>query len=240
MPQVHQLRLLVPEVAAAAQPGQFVHVRCGAGLDPLLRRPLSVHRYDRENGRVELLFARIGRGTALLAQARPGEILDVLGPLGRGFRVEARTRNILLVAGGLGIAPLVALADEAIRREMMVTMIAGSKSAAAVPPASLMSPEVEYVICTEDGSLGEKGLVTECVPHFAEWADQTFACGPREMLRALARLPSLPRKSVQVSLEEHMGCGLGACFGCVVRTKNGFQRVCRDGPVFDIEDVVWE
>lgn len=191
-------------------------------------------------GELDLLFASIGRGTSRLAASSPGESINLLGPLGRGFRVDPKARNLLLIAGGIGLAPLAALAAEAVRKDLTVTVLAGFRSAAASLPPWLLPPEVEYVVCTEDGSLGRRGLVTELTDEFLGWADQVFACGPGPMLSRLAYNPSLRRMSVQVSLEERMGCAVGACMGCTVRTKSGNKQVCRDGPVFELGDVLWE
>ncbi|MCL5960346.1 MAG: dihydroorotate dehydrogenase electron transfer subunit [Chloroflexi bacterium] len=267
VPGVRLLRLTAPEIARDAAAGQFVHVRAGLTTDPLLRRPISLHaigraarsqaptRADRDDGssrgpassrsrvregEIDILFAKVGRGTSLLADSRPGDSVNLLGPLGRGFRIDPKTRNVLLVAGGLGLAPLAALAAEAVGRDLIVTMLCGFKSQESTLPPDLLPPEVEYVVCTEDGSLGRKGLVTEFVGGFLEWADEIFACGPRAMLSALARNPLLRRIPVQASLEERMACGVGACFGCTIRTRSGLKQVCRDGPVFRIGDVEWE
>lgn len=266
LPDVFLLRLNAPEISEHAEPGQFVHISASTGTDPLLRRPVSLHRIGKRDfawptssvaartddidvaskefwrpndGEISLLFARLGKGTRLLANSRPGDSLSMIGPLGSGFKLEPKTRNVLLVAGGLGIAPLVALAEKAIDREMTVTLLAGSRNESNVLPASLLPPEVEYVVCTDDGSRGRRGVVTGIVPEFFDWADQVFACGPRPMIESLASLRLSPAKSVQVALEEHMACGVGACLGCVVQTKQGQQRVCRDGPVFRLGDLRW-
>ncbi|MCL4464615.1 MAG: dihydroorotate dehydrogenase electron transfer subunit [Chloroflexi bacterium] len=241
------LRLRAPALARAARAGQFVHVRCGDSHDPLLRRPISLHRVgvagaDRgglQPDEVALLLQVVGRGSAWLAQRRLGDELDVLGPLGRGFRPEPKAGHLLLVGGGLGVAPLVMLADEAVRAGLAVTLAMGTRTAAGVFPARLLPEEVEYAVATEDGSLGQKGLVTDLLPALLPWSDQVFACGPWPMLRALRRLLQLtPAKRAQVSLEERMGCGVGVCYGCVVETRHGRRRVCHDGPVFNLDDVV--
>lgn len=265
VPGIHLLRLTAPAIARDALPGQFVHVRCSPGTDPLLRRPISLRAIGRpvsaplkheseeasalaqasclprvQPGEIELLVARVGRGTGLLAALEPGKSLSVLGPLGKGFEINSKSRNVLLVAGGMGVAPLSALAAEAVARDLSVTMLAGFRSAATSLPPWLLPPETEYVICTDDGSAGRRGVVTDYVADFIEWADEIFACGPRPMLLTLAQNPHLRGLPVQVSLEERMGCAVGACLGCVVRTRGGLRRVCRDGPVFDLRDIVWD
>ncbi|MCL4534448.1 MAG: dihydroorotate dehydrogenase electron transfer subunit [Bacteroidetes bacterium] len=244
------LRLRAPEIARDAAPGQFVEVRCGSTLAPLLRRPISIHRIGpRAAGyapdEIALVIRVIGEGSRLLSRLREGDTLDLLGPLGRGFRLFPGTRRVLLVAGGLGLAPLVALADEAIAHEVNVVLLGGAETACRILPPQYLPPEVEYQVCTEDGSLGACGMVTNLCPPYLEWADQVFVCGPEAMLppvvdqlRALAqggrRLP------VQVSLEARMACGMGVCLSCVVETRHGLKRVCRDGPVFDLTEVrVW-
>jgi dihydroorotate dehydrogenase electron transfer subunit len=207
--------------------------------DALELNQLSKDLWRPQAGEISLMFAKVGKGTRIMAESRPGDLLSVVGPLGTGFKLEPKTRNVLLVGGGLGMAPLVALADKAISREMTVTLLAGARTEANVVPASLLPAEIEYVVCTDDGSHGRAGFVTNAVRDFADWADQIFACGPRPMIEALAGLRLSSAKSVQVALEEHMACGLGACLGCVVKTRKGLERVCRDGPVFELGDLRW-
>ncbi len=240
------MRLLAPEIATPARPGQFVHVRCApvgaAGAlawDPLLRRPLSILRTRRESGELEILYDVVGRGTDLLSRTHVGDSLDLLGPLGRPFELRGPTRQALLVGGGIGIVPLVALAEEALARDVSATLVCGFRTAAKVFPAELLPPEVEYVVTTDDGTAGRPGLVTAALGEYLPWADQLCACGPLPMLEALARLPLPRRLPVQVSLEQHMGCAMGVCLGCVVPTRQGLQRVCRDGPTFDLRDLDW-
>lgn len=254
-PGSYLLTLAAPWLAEA-RAGQFVHVRCGDSADPLLRRPLSICRVGRPgatrtegelaNGRprageVSLLFRSVGKGTAWLATREPGDALDVIGPLGRPFSVNASSRNLLMVGGGVGVAPLVMLADEAVERGLAVTLAMGARTAGEVFPGAHLPPEVEYLVATEDGSLGYRGFVTEALDEVYDWADEVFACGPLGMLAAVKRLARRrPGTKVQVSLEEHMGCAVGVCFGCVVNTPRGPERVCNEGPVFDLGEVVLE
>jgi dihydroorotate dehydrogenase electron transfer subunit len=254
---------------AGARAGQFVHVRTADYSGLVLRRPFSINTLDRAAGTLTIHFRITGKGTEWLARARPGERLEVLGPLGRPFEVDPRSRHVLLVAGGLGIAGVRALADEALEQGRHVTLLFGAASAAEVYPSSLLPAEVEYVVATDDGSLGRAGFVTELLPEYEAWADQAFACGPWPMLGALARLAAgrdarlgvarLGRKArrstsnasrgtaqarrkawLQVSLEQNMGCAVGACLGCVVFGVDGPQRVCREGPVFAVDEIIWE
>jgi dihydroorotate dehydrogenase electron transfer subunit len=258
-----------PALATGSRAGQFVHVRTGDLSGLVLRRPFSINTADPATGTITIHFRTIGRGTEWFTHLRTGDSVDMLGPLGRSFEVDPRSRHLLLVAGGLGMAGVRCLADEAIRDGREVTLLFGAASARDVYPTSLLPDEIEYVVATDDGTMGHHGFVTELVPDYEGWADQAFACGPEPMLRALARLsagrrgrlgvaklgrkrgagkvdaPSSPaarRKAfLQVSMEQRMGCAVGACLGCVVMTTSGTpQRVCREGPVFASEEIDWE
>lgn len=251
IPGTFLLRLSAPAVALAGRPGQFVMVRCAeeGSFDPLLRRPLALHRLDREKGQVEVLVRVVGRGTGWLAVRRPDDLLDVLGPLGQGFTLQRRTRHLLLVAGGIGIAPLLALAEEGLQRRCAVVLALGARTSRELYPPALLPAAVEVHLATDDGSAGFHGPVTALLsdPNLAllSWADQLMACGPRPMLAELDRLVRAvrlrPRPGfAQVSLEERMACGVGACLGCVVATRHGYKRVCQEGPVFDLSEVLWE
>jgi len=257
-----------PELATGSRAGQFVHVKTGDLSGLVLRRPFSINTADAASGTITIHFRTIGRGTEWFTALRPGDSVDMLGPLGRPFEVDSRSSHLLLVAGGLGMAGVRYLADEAIRDGRRVTLLFGAASAREVYPTALLPDEVEYVIATDDGSFGHHGFVTELVPDYEAWADQAFACGPAPMLAALARLaagrrerlgvarlgrkrgggkadavgsPAARRKAfLQVSMEQNMGCAVGACLGCVIMGSNGApQRVCREGPVFAAEEVAW-
>ena len=260
---------LAPELAIGSRAGQFVHARTGDLSGLVLRRPFSINTANPATGVITIHFRTIGRGTEWFTHLRPGDPVDMLGPLGRPFEVDPRSRHLLLIAGGLGMAGVRSLADEALRDGRQVTVLFGAASARDVYPSSLLPDEVEYVIATDDGSVGHHGFVTELVPQYEAWADQAFACGPAPMLAALARLAAgrrerlgvaklgrkrgsgkpdavgstaARRKSfLQVSMEQNMGCAVGACLGCVIMGTNGApQRVCREGPVFAAEEVAWE
>lgn len=238
LPRVYLLWARAPEIAASSQPGQFVMVRCGEGYAPLLRRPLSIHRISDDGSKLALLFAVVGRGTGWLAQRKEGEGIDLIGPLGRGFTVHPDSTKLLLVAGGIGIAPLVYLAERALADGCSVKLLLGAESASQIYPRNLVPQDAEPFIATADGSMGEKGLVTDLLPRFVDWADQIFACGPIPMYRTMAAMELA--KPVQVLLEQMMGCGFGACFGCRIETRQGMKFVCKDGPVFELSEVTWE
>ena len=239
-PNVFLLRLQAPDVAAEARAGQYVMVRCGEGHELVLRRPLSIHRTSAD-GSLDLLFAVVGRGTDWLARRAEGDILSLLGPLGNHFDIHPGSRSLLLAAGGIGVAPLVALAEEAKASGRSVRLLVGCGTASDVYPERLLPAGVETVIATEDCSLGEAGMVTDQLPRYVPNADQIFACGPLPMYRRMSEMGSLfGSRRVQVTLEAVLGCGVGACLGCSIETRNGRKLVCRDGPVFDLGEVVWD
>jgi dihydroorotate dehydrogenase electron transfer subunit len=243
------LNIETPEIATQARAGQFVHVRPGTSFDPLLRRPYSFNRIQRQEGAIELIVKPLGSGGEWIASRRPGDVLDLLGPLGSSFVISRSTRNLLLVAGGTGIAPMRVLAEqEATRRN--VTLLMGGRSVAYLWPSDRLPPTVEYVTTTEDGSFGIRGRVTDALPELLGWADQLCACGPWPMLAALglmreeaARAPAGPGRAAlldaQIAVEQHMGCAMGVCRACVIVTAQGNARVCREGPVFSLGDVAF-
>jgi dihydroorotate dehydrogenase electron transfer subunit len=235
MPQSHLLWLEAPGIASQAKPGQFVMVRCGENDEHPLRRPFSIHQ--REGDKIALLFNVVGGGTRWLSQRTSGDKLDLLGPLGNSFSISHGTKKLLVIAGGIGIAPLVFLAEEAAKQGLSVTLLYGTASAAQLYPHL---PKVKLVTTTEDGSAGKKGMITNLLPDFIKEADQSFACGSLAMYQTMAKMPELKGKSVQISLEVRMGCGLGVCYGCTVKTKNGLKQACQDGPIFELNDILWE
>ena len=234
-----------PEIAQEAHPGQFCMVRCGQGFDPLLRRPLSIHRIgaphpgSSERG-CALLYGVYGAAMEYLRRMASGDTVDIIGPLGRGFAVSRSSRNLLLIAGAWGVAPLVALAEEQVKKGRAVTLLAGASTARQIYPDALLPPEVELVTATDDGSSGHRGPIAELVKDYWSWADEIYASTPTFMYPALAgAVESLwPRKPVQVLAEMPMACGVGACYACVLETKRGPKRSCRDGPRFYLHDLV--
>jgi dihydroorotate dehydrogenase electron transfer subunit len=245
------VRIAAPGVSENARAGQFVHVRPGLSFEPLLRRPYSFNRIDRRAREIELIVKPLGPGGEWIASRRAGDELDMLGPLGSSFVIQRSTRNLLLVAGGTGIAPMRVLAEqESARRN--VTLLMGGRSIAHLWPTDRLPPTVEYVATTEDGSFGVRGRVTDAIAPLLEWADQLCACGPWPMLAALGRLrdeasrasATYPGRTAllesQVAVEQHMGCAMGVCRACVIVTAEGNARVCREGPVFPLGDVAFD
>ena len=257
MPGIHLMWIEAPNIACSVLPGQFITVRCG---DFTLRRPLSVHQVSSRE--IALLFKVAGKGTLWLSQRQTSERIDILGPLGKGFSIEPGARNLLLVAGGIGIAPLVFLMQYA-SSQHQITLIHGASTAAQLYPSAMpeISPSsagkkrsklsplpkgVQFIPVTEDGSMGKKGMATDILPDFLDWADQVYACGPVDMYKAMAetswraKQSNLKLRKCQVSLEVRMGCGFGACYSCTINTKKGLKQVCRDGPVFELDDIIWQ
>jgi dihydroorotate dehydrogenase electron transfer subunit len=241
------MRLESPHLAQNARPGQFVMVAPSTssvpGAGPLLKRPFSLHRIKPDN-EIHLLYRVVGLGTRMLSDVRVGQGLEVLGPLGRGFRWPADLRKAYLVAGGIGLAPLLALAD-ALPPEAEVTLFYGARTAAELLSAELLGKLGQNtIVTTDDGSAGQAGLITVPLAEALEKSPApVFACGPHPMLAEIARLALQYGVSAQVSMEASMACGLGACLGCVIEAKGSeetnYVRVCREGPVFDAGEVQW-
>jgi dihydroorotate dehydrogenase electron transfer subunit len=232
-------------MAADVRPGQFVNIlpRNEGTLDPLLRRPFSIMRARPERSAVDILVRPFGRGSGWVARQPIGAKLDVMGLLGNGFSINPSSRNLLMVAGGVGAAPLVMLSEEAVAKGMNVTYLMGGANADALLSPSQLPDSVEYVVATDDGSQGYHGFVTDLAPNYVPWADQVFTCGPEVMFRSLRRALEPhrlhKRPQIQVSMERSMACGIGACLGCVVETKKGMSASCVEGPVYDLDVVDW-
>jgi dihydroorotate dehydrogenase electron transfer subunit len=236
----HLMWISCPPVARGASPGRFLMIHCGSGGDPLLGRPMSFHRFRvvGHERQFAILYDVRGRGTTLLSAKRAGDQLPMFGPVGKGYQLKPQTQHVLLVAGGLGVAAVVALADDAIAAGKSVTLIQGARSASSLMPPEMLPPEVEAVSATDDGSTGHHGYATDLLPHYLPWADQIFACGPNQMFAAMAEVVrrERSRKPVQVLMEERMGCGTGVCYGCAAFTRKGVRLVCKDGPRFELRE----
>jgi 2-polyprenylphenol hydroxylase and related flavodoxin oxidoreductases len=238
---VYSFTLHCPEIAAIAQPGQFVHILPkGFGL----RRPISIAGIDAEKGTLRLVFAVRGKGTDALAGLNTGDFMDIIAPLGHGFTLRPEAEHVVLVGGGIGVPPMLPLAKYYGSR---ATAISGFRS---FPQVILQEDLEEYgaqtICCTEDGTAGAvKGFVTAPLEQLlSEGVEAVYACGPMPMLKAVAAVCLRTGTDCEVSLEERMACGVGACLGCACRTKdeNGEERflhVCKNGPVFKAEEVQW-
>ena len=236
------------------EPGQFLMLSPGATgaavrHDPLLPRPMAIYRADHDS--LEVLYKVHGRGTALLADASPGERVRLVGPLGRAFPLPEPGSTALLVGGGTGIASLFDLAARAAREARVVVLLGAGSASDLMGVTDFEKLDLELCLATEDGSAGHAGLVTELLTPRLPEADRVYACGPTPMMRAVAEIAAAQGTRCVVSLESTMACGFGVCLGCAVpragaqraadeRSQNaGFSLVCRDGPVFDAADVDW-
>jgi dihydroorotate dehydrogenase electron transfer subunit len=248
----HSLTLVAPEIAETARPGQFIEIAVPEERSILLRRPFSIHQASRRGGwagTLEIVFDVVGPGTAWLAQVQAHDSLDVIGPLGRAFQFPRDLSSCLLVGGGYGAAPLYFLAEELRARGKMVHMIVGARGHERVfKPIEGKRLAASVVITTEDGSMGQRGRVTDVIePMISRTGTQVvYACGPNAMLRAVAELCVAQGIPCQVAVEEMMGCGLGVCWTCVVpvlaQDGRGWWnvRACVEGPVFNGARIWWE
>jgi len=235
------------EIAKQACPGQFITVKFQDDRLAFLRRPFSIHKISGAN--VEVLYEVLGPGSKIFSTVKVGEYLDVLGPLGNGFSSVLRTRYSVLVAGGMGVAPLIFLAEKLAEvksknSKFKSIVLVGAKTKSQI----LCEKEFQRLgfsvkIATDDGSRGFKGYVPELLDKELSTMNHElstiYACGPRPMLKEISRLTLSYNINAQISLEEHMACGIGACLGCVVNTKKGLKRVCKEGPVFPAKEIIW-
>jgi len=246
-PDFYKMRIESAYLAQKAKPGQFIEVRCLGKTEPLLRRPLGCHRIFGKG--IEVLYEVVGKGTALLAGKTAGEGLDIIGPLGRGFDLSVRSSDVILVAGGIGVAPLVALAEGLAKKKNKIYVAIGARAKSHI----LCEKEFKSLGCivktsTDDGSKGQKGFVTKLLKDFLTDPRirpvRIYACGPNTMLQTVSGMARTAGVECQVSLEERMACGVGVCLGCPVKTREGLiditnKMVCKDGPVFNAEEIVW-
>ena len=230
-PLIYEMTL-VGDVSGVACAGQFVEI----ALDGLyLRRPISVCNY--EDGKLTIIYKVVGKGTDLMAQMAEGTQLDVLTGLGNGFDINHECQKPLLVGGGVGVPPLYRLTHDLIARGKEVAVVLGFNTESEIFYAEKFEEAgAKVIIATADGSVGVKGFVTDAIAESGVEYDYFYSCGPLPMLKALC---SATTTSGEVSLEERMGCGFGICMGCSIMTTNGAKRVCKDGPVFKKEEVIW-
>ncbi len=236
---VLQVVVAVPEIASITRPGQFVHIRLTDMFDPLLRRPISIADCDADKGTLTLIYRVVGRGTALMAKLQPGDTIDCMGPLGNGFALTGQ--RPLLVGGGMGLAPLVMLARAFC--SCPATMLMGGRN-----EEELFWYDIYDAVCpnihitTDDGSVGHRGFTVDVLPELLKTGkfDMIYACGPHAMLKGVSAVAAQYDIPCQVSLEEFMACGVGACLSCTCASSSGKRhKVCTDGPVFWAGEVAW-
>jgi dihydroorotate dehydrogenase electron transfer subunit len=246
-PQTYRITIESEIIVRQSQPGQFVQLRIHEGIDPLLRRPFSIHRVHRNRNILNLLYKVVGRGTDLMRSFKKGDTVDLLGPLGKGFEIDRDFQQALIVAGGMGSAPMFFLIDELMNAGKKVILYWGAKNKNEIYQLSeLKKTDAEVHITTDDGSMGHKGMITDLFEssiHLHQNSDsfRGFICGPKGMIRAMQKIAERTRFSWQVSMEERMACGIGVCMGCGIKMKSGMhQMVCSDGPVFDLSEVLFD
>lgn len=240
-----KLRLHAPEVAETAKPGQFVHVRIMPGYQPFLRRPFSLNRVDPMHGNIDLLYRVVGDGTKILSQLKAGDVVDVMGPLGKGFDTQSDFDHAIIVAGGMGSAPVFFLIDVLISMGKNVTLLWGVRDGREIfDERDLQEAGVDLRIATEDASKGYCGYVTKLlIDYLAKKASdkryQGFVCGPECMIKEVQRIVQSDGLYWQVSMEEKMACAVGVCLGCALSIRDkGFRMVCKDGPVFNLKEIL--
>jgi dihydroorotate dehydrogenase electron transfer subunit len=270
-PTYYKMGIDCPEIASRAIPGQFIMVRVSNRLDPLLRRPFAIHRIGKSGKRgrfyfpsreiepspfsqVEILYQVVGKGTEIMSEMKEYDDIDLLGPVGNGYRIDTNIRTAVLVGGGIGVAPLLSLAERIISQrsklKSLILLLGGKGRADVLCVEEFERLGAEVRVATEDGSLGHRGLVVDLLLDYLESGDYSpgfsthcFACGPDSMLKEVSKIIAEKGISCQISMESRMACAVGACLGCVVRTKadgDVYKKVCKDGPVFDSNEIIWE
>ena len=221
-------------------PGQFVEVRVDGSPSTFLRRPISINYVDRAQNQLWLLVATVGEGTRTLATLQPGAVLNCVLPLGNGFTPVASGQRVLLVGGGVGVAPLLYMGAQMCEQGIEPTFLLGARTQEDLLMLDEFKKYGRVFITTEDGSIGEKGFVTNHSILEQEQFDRISTCGPTPMMKAVARLAREKGIDCEVSLENLMACGVGACLCCVEKTTEGNLCVCKEGPVFNINRLLWQ
>ncbi|SER63005.1 dihydroorotate dehydrogenase electron transfer subunit [Salipaludibacillus aurantiacus] len=243
-PRIYRMTLEGDSVQTMTEPGQFVHVKVSDGIDPLLRRPISICDVSQDKQELTIIYRAEGRGTRLLAAKKTDDTLDVLGPLGQGFPLDSLQKGstALLVGGGVGIPPLYYLAKKLVKRGVNVRTILGFRQSEDIFLQKEFRELGDIIVTTEDGSKGVHGFVTDAMNQAEKPYDSFFTCGPVPMLRAVKAAAA---SDGFISLEERMGCGVGACLACVCEASDAtsqegkkYRKICSDGPVFRAGEVV--
>ncbi|OGW75584.1 MAG: hypothetical protein A2Z72_01560 [Omnitrophica bacterium RBG_13_46_9] len=253
-PEHYILSFKRPEKERRIEPGQFFYVKISDSYRPLLRKPFSVHKISGYS--IEILYKTIGEGTRALSKRKKGDILDMMGPLGKGFDAVRRHKKVMLVGGGHGVAPLYALAKQleypAVPAGRLSIFIGARTKDHIVCDKKFRRLGARVYIATDDGTRGHKGFVTDLLTRKilgsrdkdtgegrGKGHTAIYACGPKEMLKSVWKVARRYGIPCQFSLEEYMACGIGTCLGCAVKTQSGYKLVCKDGPVFDAKEIVW-
>lgn len=237
---IYSFTISCPEIARIAAPGQFVHIRADGFT---LRRPISICGIDPDMGTLRIVFEIRGEGTSVIARLNEGDVIDMLAPLGHGFTIDPDFRKVILIGGGIGTPPMLPLAK--IYGEKAAAISGFRNASAVILQEDFARTGAKTILCTDDGSAGIHGFVTQPLEELVktEQIDAVFACGPSPMLKNIAAICEKNGIYCEISLEERMACGIGACLGCACKTKRNdeeyFAHVCKDGPVFKAEEVLW-
>lgn len=237
---IYSFTISCPEIAQVAVPGQFVHIRIGSFT---LRRPISICGIDPIKGTLRIVFEIRGEGTSAIADLNKGDVIDMLAPLGHGFTVNPDFKKVILIGGGIGTPPMLPLAKA--YGEKAVAISGFRNASAVILQEDFAAAGAETILCTDDGSAGIHGFVTQPLEELVRngGVDAVFACGPTPMLKRITEICKENSIYCEISLEERMACGIGACLGCACKTKRNdeeyFAHVCKDGPVFKAEEVLW-
>lgn len=241
---IWKMEIEAPGIANDAKVGQFVNVRVNGTIEPLLRRPISLHGIDKERGKIAFLYLVVGKGTAMMTEFQPRQEIDLVGPLGNGFSTDFAGEKALVVGGGIGSAPLYPLLQALIKAGKTPKLLLGAADIRSIVGIALYDElDIEIAVATDDGSLGEKGFVTSLVEQDLAGGqyDYIYGCGPIPMLQSLEDLSAKYKVPGEISTEAHMGCGLGICLSCTAKGKDGKNRkVCQDGPVFRLGELSYE
>jgi len=245
IPSIYRIVVKSNYTAANARPGQFINIKCGDGNSTLLRRPISICSVDREKNTFDIVFQIKGTGTRILSQKKVGDRLNFIGPLGNSFELSEKYQRIVLVGGGIGIFPLLYLLESKCALSKTSFLGFRNKECVVLEDEFKRSADKIYV-STDDGSYGHKGIITDLLKNYLEKnaVDIIYACGPTPMMKKVADIALERAIKCQVSLEQRMACGIGACLVCACKTKYGnewdYRHVCKDGPVFWSDEVVFD
>jgi len=241
---IYKLTIKSPEISADAMPGQFVNIKCCDGLNALLRRPISICNVDKNANEADIVYQVRGTGTEYLSGKKAGDTVDVLGPLGKGFDISSKYKKVAVVGGGIGIFPLLFLLHRLKANEKQAFLGFRNKSL-AVLLNEFSAASDKLLISTDDGSFGYKGLITDLLLQevLNGKFDIIYTCGPVPMIKKVIEIAEKYDIKCQVSLEQRMGCGIGACLVCACKTKKGsedwdYSHVCKDGPVFWSNEII--
>ena len=239
----YRIKIKAPQIAKEAKPGQFVMLSKWKINELFLKRPFSFYNIEPNLGTFDILYKNVGKGTQILTESKIGDLIELIGPLGNGFRIPENTHNIAIVARGIGVAPLLPLMLKSRQKEIEVYSFISAQTEKLL----LYSDKIESIsrktfYATDDGSKGAKGKVTDFLENILKEIviDVVYTCGSKRLTKHIRNLQKKYNFLAFVSLEERMACGIGACKGCVHKTKDGYKRVCKEGPVFPVEEVIFD